>query len=191
MLFTGIHTTINSKKEHQKVDHLVQVCCSSPHLLLLEEESEESDSKVVSLGPEDTLEGGEHLLYVNLQPEEHLQATGTTSQCLVEAFQKHEKAEAKILEYLQEFEDVFSKETFDTLPPQKPWDHMIELELGSKLTNCKVYPLSPKEQVELDAFLEENLCTGRICLSKSLMASPVFFIKKKDGLLWLVRTTKP
>ena len=154
----------------------------------MEEESEgsdsdDSDSRVVSLRLEDTLEVGEHLLYVNLQPEEHLQATSTTSQCLVEASRKHEKAEAKILEYLQEFKDVFSKETFDTLPPQKPWDHAIELEPESKPTNCKVYPLSPKEQVELDAFLEENLCTRRICPSKSLMASPVFFIKKTDGAL--------
>ena len=120
---------------------------------------------------------------VNLQPEEHLRATGTTSKCLMEACQKHEKAEAKIPEYLQKFEDVFSKETFDTLPPWKPWDHVIELEPGSKPTNCMVYPLSPKEQVELDAFLKENLRTGRIRLSKSPMASPVFFIKKKDGSL--------
>ena len=59
------------RQEQQKVDHLVQVCCSGPHPLLSEEESEESDSddsdsEVISLGPEDTLEGGEHLLYVNL-----------------------------------------------------------------------------------------------------------------------------
>ena len=141
------------------------------------------DSEVVSLGPEDTLEGGEHLLYVNLQPKEHLRATATTLQCLTEASRKREKAEAKIPEYLWEFEDVFSKETFDMLPPQKPWDHTIELEPGSKPTNCKVYPLSLKEQVDLDAFLEENLCTRRIHPSKSPMASPVFFIKKKDGLL--------
>ena len=105
----------------------------------------------------------------------------------MEASQKHEKAEAKILEYLQEFEDVFSKETFDTLPPQKSWDHAIELEPGSKPTNCKVYPLPPKEQVELNAFLEENLCTGRIHPSKSPMASLVFFIKKQDGSLQLVQ----
>ena len=54
------------RQEQQKVDCLVQVCCSGPHPLLLEEESEESDSKVISLRPEDTLEGGGHLLYVNL-----------------------------------------------------------------------------------------------------------------------------
>jgi len=43
------------------------------------------------------------------------------------------------------------------------------------------------EQKELDSFLEENLCTGQICPSKSLMAAPVFFIKKKDGSLRLVQ----
>ena len=47
----------------------------------------------------------------------------------------------------------------------------------------KIYPLSPVEQKELDAFLKENLTTGRIRPSKSPMASPFFFIKKKDGFL--------
>ena len=55
------------QQEQRKVDRLVQVCCSGPHPLLLEEELEELDSddldsEVVSLGPEDTLEGGEHLV---------------------------------------------------------------------------------------------------------------------------------
>jgi len=43
------------------------------------------------------------------------------------------------------------------------------------------------EQEELDAFLEENLHTGRIRPSKSSITAPVFFIKKKDGLLRLVQ----
>ena len=43
------------------------------------------------------------------------------------------------------------------------------------------------EQKELDVFLEENLRTGQIRLSKSPMAAPVFFIKKKDGSLRLVQ----
>src|SRR3979490_1388641 len=41
--------------------------------------------------------------------------------------------------------------------------------------------MSPNEQRELDAFLEENLKSHRICPSKLPMASPVFFIKKKDS----------
>jgi len=47
--------------------------------------------------------------------------------------------------------------------------------------------LAPIEQKELDQFLKENLETGWIRPSKSPMASPVFFIKKKDGTLWLVQ----
>jgi len=43
------------------------------------------------------------------------------------------------------------------------------------------------EQKELDAFLEENLHTGRIRPSKSPIAASVFFIKKKDGSLRLVQ----
>ena len=57
------------RQEQQKVDRLIQVCHSGPHPLLSEEDLEGSeglDSEVVSLGPEDTLEVGEHLLYVNL-----------------------------------------------------------------------------------------------------------------------------
>ncbi|KAG5721938.1 hypothetical protein E4T56_gene18402 [Termitomyces sp. T112] len=45
----------------------------------------------------------------------------------------------------------------------------------------------PGEQDKLNAFLQENLDSGHIHPSKSLMASPVFFIKKKDGLLQLVQ----
>jgi len=43
------------------------------------------------------------------------------------------------------------------------------------------------EQKKLDSFLEENLCTRQIHLSKSPMVALVFFIKKKDGLLQLVQ----
>src|SRR3979490_3149819 len=87
----------------------------------------------------------------------------------------------------QEFKDVFSKEFFDKLPPRKPWDHAIELIPGAKSFSTKVYPMSPNEQRELDAFLEENLKSHHICPSKSPMASPVFFIKKKDNGLRFVQ----
>jgi hypothetical protein len=82
---------------------------------------------------------------------------------------------------------VFSKESFDNLPEPKPWDHAIELVAEAKPRSCKVYPLAPSEQKELDAFIKENVDSGRIRPSKSPMASPVFFIKKKDGSLRLVQ----
>ena len=81
------------------------------------------------------------------------------------------------------FSEVFAKESFDSLPERRPWDHAIELTPEFKPVTGKVYPLSRDEQVQLDAFIEENLASGRIRDSKSPMASPFFFIKKKDGTL--------
>ena len=89
--------------------------------------------------------------------------------------------------HVHEFSSVFSKESFDTLPDSRPWDHAIELIPREKPSGCKVYLLSLTEQKELDVFLQENLETGRIRPSKSPMASSVFFIKKKDGSLCLVQ----
>ena len=85
------------------------------------------------------------------------------------------------------FRDVFSKESFDKLPERKQWDHAIDLVPGSKPFSTKVYQISLVEQKELDDFLDENLSSGRIRPSKSPMASPVFFVKKKDGKLPFVQ----
>ena len=85
------------------------------------------------------------------------------------------------------FRDVFSKEAFDELPPQKAWDHGIDLTPGTELPCSWTFPLSPTEQRELDNFLHENLVNGHVCPSKSPMGAPVFFIKKKDGSLCLVQ----
>jgi hypothetical protein len=64
---------------------------------------------------------------------------------------------------------------------------VIKLIPGANTSSCKVYPLAPNKQSEMDAFIHENLSSGRIRPSKSPMASPVFFIKKKDGTLRLVQ----
>ena len=104
---------------------------------------------------------------------------------------KEDAPTAKLEEMLPKpylgFRDVFSKESFDELPKQKHWDHAIDLKPASQPFSMKVYPMSPVEQKELDDFLEENLLSSRIHPSKSLMASPVFFVKKKDGKLQFVQ----
>src|SRR5258708_2424955 len=85
------------------------------------------------------------------------------------------------------FRDVFSKEAFDELPLWKAWDHAIDLTPGTELPCSQMFPLSPAEQKELDDFLQENLVNDHIHPSKSPMGAPVFFVKKKDGLLRLVQ----
>ena len=62
--------------------------------------------------------------------------------------------------YVVEFQSVFAKEDFDILLEHRKWDHTIELIPGAESKLSKVYPLSLLEQAKLDAFLEENLCTG-------------------------------
>ena len=76
--------------------------------------------------------------------------------------QKHLKAQVKLPEYLREFKEVFAKDSFDMLPERKVWDHAIELMPRSTPKDCKFYPLSQNEQEELDAFIQDNLNTGRI-----------------------------
>ena len=120
-----------------------------------------------------------------------IRATSSVYQRLAEAFKPNSKASApsgwSIPEYLKEFDSVFSKESFDALPESKKWDHAVKLIPGEKASNFKVYLLAPMEQKELDQFLKETLETGQIHPSKSPMASPVFFIKKKDRALQLVQ----
>jgi hypothetical protein len=88
----------------------------------------------------------------------------------------------------KEFADIFEEQSYQELPPHRIWDHKIDLipDWESKVWKPHTYPLSYHEQKELDAFLKENLANGRIRRSESPLASPVFFIKKKDGALRMV-----
>src|SRR5260221_1420718 len=83
--------------------------------------------------------------------------------------------------------NIADHDAFDDLPPQKAWDHAIDLSPGTELPCSQTFPLSPAEQKELDDFLQKNLVNGHICPSKSPMGAPVFFVKKKDGLLCLIQ----
>ena len=55
---------------------------------------------------------------------------------------------------------------------------------GFEQKSFKNYNLTLAKQDELDKFLKENLEKGYIWKSESPMASPFFFVKKKDGKLW-------
>jgi len=90
-----------------------------------------------------------------------------------------------LLDCVREFKSIFAKKDFNILLEHRQWDHAIKLIPGSEPRLLKVYLLSLVEQTV--SFLKENLYTRQIHSSKSLMAALVFFIKKKNGLLWLVQ----
>src|SRR5258708_30075135 len=122
--------------------------------------------------------------------EHYSRATDPPSQQLAQEAQKAEESRPlkdMVLAQYHNFRDVFSKEAFDKPPLQKAWDHAIDLTPGTELPCSWMFPLSPAEQKELDDFLWENLVNGCIHPSKSPIASPVFFIKKKDGALCLIQ----
>ena len=185
---SGCGDEIKEERKAQKVEARHVARCSAGAVPTFADDSDEYEDELVPLDKVlDFVEGDR--VFVTTQPSsvEDIRATSTISQRLAEAFNLNNEAasaSAHVLpDYLSDFSSVFSKESFDRLPDPKPWDHAIELVQGEKPSNCKVYPLSPSEQKELDAFIQENLDSGRIRPSKSPMASPVFFIKKKDGSL--------
>jgi hypothetical protein len=79
------------------------------------------------------------------------------------------------------YKSVFEKEASERFPESQPWDHAIDLKPDFIPKDCKVYPLTLAEQTKLDKFLKENLRKGYIRPSTSPMASPFFFVSKKDS----------
>src|SRR5271155_753398 len=79
--------------------------------------------------------------------------------------------------------DVFNEEQANRFPNSRPWDHKIEMKEGFEPKSFKNYNLTPAEQTKLDKFLKENLEKGYLRPSQSPMASPFFFVDKKDGKL--------
>jgi hypothetical protein len=83
----------------------------------------------------------------------------------------------------QRYSKVFSETASHRLPTHQSWDHAIKLKPDSSMRNCGIYRLTPKESEALKEYITEHLCRGYIWPSRSPMASPFFFVDKKDGKL--------
>src|SRR5277367_4402951 len=99
-----------------------------------------------------------------------------------------EKKETKTLEEmvppeLMKYKAVFDEVEASIFPESRPWDHAIDLKDDFVPKDCPIYPLSLPEQGKLQDFIDDNLQKGYIRPSKSPMASPFFFVDKKDGKL--------
>jgi hypothetical protein len=80
---------------------------------------------------------------------------------------------------------LFTKKEADKLPPHRYIDHEIPLEEGAKPSFGPLYSMSASELKEVRAWLKEHLSKGFIRASQSSAASPILFVKKKDGSLRL------
>jgi hypothetical protein len=107
-----------------------------------------------------------------------------TELAIEENSKKQDKTDEQLVpvEY-HEYLDIFSEEKAHRFPESGPWDHKIKTKEEFEPKSFKNYNLTPAEQLELDKFLKENLKKGYIRPSQSPMASPFFFVSKKDGKL--------
>ncbi|QRV99064.1 Retrotransposable element Tf2 protein [Ceratobasidium sp. AG-Ba] len=78
-----------------------------------------------------------------------------------------------------EFSKIFTKEEISPLPPHRPYDCEIVLKPNAVPRHGPIYSLGPKEDEELRKTVTKQLEAGLIRPSKSPMASPVIFVKKK------------
>jgi len=88
----------------------------------------------------------------------------------------------------QEYHDylvLFSEKEARILPPSRYVDHAIPLIEGSKPPFGHMYSMSDSELKEVRKWIDENLSKSFICASSSYAASPILFVKKKDGSLRL------
>jgi len=189
--YEGCHAIQKERASQRKMEaRAVNACRSRPPLEYVEDSEEDETPLQIC---EIEYEQGDRLFMTRILPDpaaEDLRATSMISQKLTEGAHQASEMWKELLtlpDCVKGFELVFTKEDFDILPEHRQWDHAIELVPGLEPKSSKVYSLSSVEQKELDSFLEENLRTGRIRPSKSPMAAPVFFIKKKDGSLQLVQ----
>ena len=91
--------------------------------------------------------------------------------------------EDPIPDFCTDFADVFSKQTYNQLPPHRTFDHAIDLKDIFVPKIAKIYPLNLAEKEACKAFVKEYLKTGHIIPLKSPQAAPFFFVTKKDRTL--------
>ena len=91
-----------------------------------------------------------------------------------------EEAQKLVPHEYWDYLDVFSKSKSERMLLRKPWDHRIDLKEDFPPNKGQLIPLSVDEQKEVEAFLDDQLSKGYICLSNSQQTSLVFFVPKKD-----------
>ena len=115
--------------------------------------------------------------------EEAIQRTTKSTDLAIEAADQIERPwQDYVLKEYHKFGKVFDEISSHRLPPRRTWDHAIDLLPNAPdVLDCKTYQLPDGYKQALEEFIKEQLKKGYIRHSKSPYASPLFFIKKKNG----------
>ena len=113
---------------------------------------------------------------------EYIRRTHNTVETAHEYAKSHAKEEVILLECFKQHTALFSDEDAKKFPPSRPHDHKIKLtDKAPAQFNCKMYPMSAKEQAAEDKFLDENLEKGYIMPSDLPYGFSTFQVPKKDS----------
>jgi len=152
--------------------------------------NDKNDEEELLNGPINPLSNKEKLVIQMIgnteqdKPNIWINAKLTTSQLLHQTHDEKKKVfplKEQIPEEYHKFLDVFDEKKADCFPEEQVWDHKIELKDRFVPKSFKNYNLTLIEQIELDKFLKGNLEKGYIRPSQSPMASPFFFVNKKEA----------
>jgi len=163
-------------------------------------EKENNNDTVMNLNAsitEDASWTGEHCLSQEIRPgeaedteipdvswKEIMQIKATTTIEMVHKYAtEHAKAEVTLPDKFKRHATLFSDEEAKKFPlSRREGDHKIKLtaEAPEKF-NCKLYPMSLKDQAVEDKFIDENLEKGYIVPSSSPYGFSTFLVAKKDS----------
>jgi hypothetical protein len=97
-------------------------------------------------------------------------------------YAKENKKEVKLPDEFKKHAALFSNKEASKFPPSCKWDHKIKLTENAPASfNCKVYPMSRREQEAEDSFLDKNLAKGYIVPLDSPYGFSTFMVPKKDS----------
>ena len=177
--------------------HCPESCKLSQKPLVLEPKSKESNTTVISrIEPLEEyhaveVDSTDPELFTRIHQWDkenyvHVQSKSTMSTELAACMAWHPSM-STIPDKYRSFTKVFSKKASHRLPAHCPWDHTVDLIPGKTMKNSEIYRLTPSESAALKEYITEHLQKGYIRPSSLSMASPFFFIDKKDGKLWPVQ----
>jgi hypothetical protein len=86
-----------------------------------------------------------------------------------------------VADLLQEYADVFPKDSPPGLPPLRGIEHQIDLIPSAQLPNRAPYHTNPDETKEIQRQVQALLDKGYIRESLSPCSVPVLLVPKKDG----------
>src|SRR6266436_3172550 len=185
---------INWRKGHLRIPGTMDKRTNGQWQAKIEEEPDDEEWKNQTVN---SLENSEHILddfdslaisFVNGGSIEELEeiyigAKLHKSQEFALKYEENTSELGQIPPEYQEYLDVFDEKKADRFPTSRSWDHKIEMKSGFEPKSFKSYNLTPEEREQQEQFISEQLKKGYIRPSNSPMASPFFFVTKKDGRL--------